>query len=383
MPTDVNVDCPTLPLARALAEWSAGEPRRAAVASAVTHLAEAAARLSRIIAASPLRDAGPPGTPATTVPPSGAMPGTALPVVATPGTAPPGVATGANASGDEQKPLDVEAELLIVAALRGCDVAAVCSEESEDPIVIREGGSLVVTLDPVDGSSNIETLAPIGTIFSILPADGPGGVASLALRPGRDQLAAGLFVYGPSTMLVLTVGEGTDLYALDPDTGDFLRTRRGVELPADAHEYAINASNARHWGPGIRDYIADLVNGALGPREREFNMRWLASLVGEAYRIFIRGGIFLYPADSRPGYENGRIRLVYEANPVAMLCEQAGGVATDGIRRILDIQPTGLHQRVPFVFGSRSKVERVARYLQAPPAAQQRSPLFNDRGLFR
>jgi fructose-1,6-bisphosphatase I len=352
MPARADVET-KIPLSVALGRWSGGQPARKALADVLVHLAEAAARLSLLVAANPLRG---PGSEART--------------------------PAANASGDEQKPLDIEAEALFIAAVHGCDVAAVCSEESPDPVVVRPGGSLLVTLDPVDGSSNIETLAPIGTIFSVLPV-GEGGTAAAALRPGRDQLAAGLVVYGPSTMLVLTVGDGTDLYALDPASGSFVRTRGSVELPAEAGEYAINASNARHWGPGISEYIDDLVSGSRGPREREFNMRWLASLVGEAYRIFIRGGVFLYPADSRPGYENGRIRLVYEANPVALLCEQAGGAATDGTRPVLDLVPTDLHQRVPFVFGSRDKVGRVARYLQAPQPVQARSPLFSERGLLR
>lgn len=359
MPHRLDADQTTLPLAVVLARWSDADPAREKVALVVLRMASAATRLSALIRDSPLRTADSAPWPAVG-----------------------GTAAGANPSGDDQKPLDLEAEALFVAALHGCDVAAVCSEESSDPIPLRHGGSLIVTLDPVDGSSNIETLAPIGTIFSILSVD-DGDVRAAALQPGREQLAAGLVVYGSSTMLVLTVGQGTDLYALDPRAGGFVRTHAGVALPVDAREYAINASNARHWGPGIRDYIDDLVSGSRGPREREFNMRWLASLVGEAYRILVRGGIFLYPADARPGYENGRIRLVYEANPVAMLCEQAGGAATDGTQRILDLAPTSVHQRVPFVFGSRTKVERVARYLQAPPAVRQGSPLFSQRGLLR
>jgi fructose-1,6-bisphosphatase I len=263
-------------------------------------------------------------------------------------------------------------------------VAAVCSEESDEPIPITAGGRLVVAIDPVDGSSNIDVNAPIGTIFAVLPAVDPSQDAGAAfLQPGRRQLAAGMIVYGPSTMLALTLGEGTDLYVRDPRTRDFHLVRRGIELPADSREYAINASNARHWGPGISEYIGDLVTGALGPRERDFNMRWLASLVAETYRILTRGGIFLYPADDRPGYQNGRIRLVYEANPIAFLCEQAGGAATDGVTPVLDLEPDGLHQRVPFVFGSRTKVERVRRYLIEPQTSEDRSPLFSPRGLFR
>jgi fructose-1,6-bisphosphatase I len=292
--------------------------------------------------------------------------------------------TDTNASGDEQKPLDLFAEKLFVDALAGLDVAAVCSEETAEPIPVTRGGRLVVALDPVDGSSNIDTNAPIGTIFAILPALGPeADPAAALLQPGRRQLAAGMIVYGPATVLALTVGEGTDLYVLDPRSRDFRLARRQIQLPADSHEYAINASNARHWGPGISEYIGDLVTGALGPRERDFNMRWLASLVAETYRILHRGGIFLYPADARPGYEDGRIRLVYEANPIAFLCEQAGGAATNGITPILDLEPGHLHQRVPLVFGSQTKVDRVRRYLLEPQTAHEHFPLFATRGLFR
>jgi len=159
--------------------------------------------------------------------------------------------------------------------------------------------------------------------------------------------------------------------------------RHSVTLPAESPEYAINASNARHWHPGIRSYVNDLVSGTAGPRQRDFNMRWLASLVAEAYRILCRGGIYLYPADARPGYEHGRIRVVYEANPIAFVCEQAGGAATDGRTAILDLVPADLHQRTPLVFGSRGKVERVRRHLDNPLTQHEESPLFSNRGLFR
>lgn len=337
----------------ALERWSAGRADRVAVAETVAAVAKAGARLAGMVAVAPL--AAGPGD-------SGA---------------------GTNASGDEQKPLDVEAETLFVSALGDCDVLAVCSEETEDPIAVRAGGSLVMTLDPVDGSSNIDTNAPIGTIFGLLPTAGFDDAPAALLQPGRHQLAAGMIVYGPSTVLALTLGEGTDIYALDPDSGRFVLVRPRAQLPVDSTEYAINASNARHWGPGVRDYIDDLISGSLGPRERDFNMRWLASLVGEAYRILQRGGIFLYPADARPSYAEGRIRLVYEANPVGFLCEQAGGAATDGTNPVLDLVPARPHQRVPFVFGSRSKVERVARYLEEPQTAHTRSPLFSQRGVLR
>jgi fructose-1,6-bisphosphatase I len=336
--------------------WSDDHPGQESLVDVVRVIAEVGARLATIVALGPLQTAHEEGSPGSRT----------------------------NASGDVQKPLDVQAEELFLAALAGCDVVAVCSEESEELIALNAAGGLVVALDPVDGSSNIDTNAPIGTIFAVLPTTGCGGdPAAAVLQSGRHQLAAGMIVYGPSTVLALTLGEGTDIYVLDPRSRTFLAARRHVELPTDSNEYAINASNARHWGPGIKEYISDLVNGALGPRERDFNMRWLASLVAEAYRILTRGGIFLYPADAREGYQEGRIRLVYEANPIAFLCEQSGGAATDGVTAILDLQPSHPHQRVPFVFGSRSKVERVRRYLLEPQISHERSPLFSDRGLFR
>jgi fructose-1,6-bisphosphatase I len=349
-------------LSSTLEDWGGRDPGRGSLVDVLRAIAEAGARLSTIVAISPLKTVHTP----------------------TPPTDPAAATSVTNPSGDEQKPLDLYAEKLYIDALAGLDVAAVCSEETDEPILVTRGGSLVVALDPVDGSSNIDTNAPIGTIFAVLPALGPQtDPAAALLQPGRRQLAAGMIVYGPATLLSLTVGEGTDLYVLDPRSRDFRLVRRQTQLPEDSHEYAINASNARHWSPGISEYIRDLVSGTLGPRERDFNMRWLASLVGEAYRILVRGGIFLYPADARPGYQDGRIRLIYEANPIALLCEQAGGAATNGITPILDLEPAGLHQRVPLVFGSRTKVDRVRRYLLEPQTAHERFPLFAQRGLFR
>jgi fructose-1,6-bisphosphatase I len=289
-----------------------------------------------------------------------------------------------NASGDRQTSLDVAAQDLFVSALAQCPVAAVGSEETGPAITLNAGAPFVVTLDPIDGSSNIDINAPVGSIFSVLPTTGFENDSPAALlQPGRRQLAAGFVVYGPRTVMALTWGNGTDIYAWHPGAEEFVRIQRCVQLPADAQEYAINASNARHWDSGIRAYVSDLVNGSMGPRERDFNMRWLAALVAEAYRILLRGGIYLYPADARPAYRHGRIRMVYEANPVALLCEQAGGAATDGFRRILDLTPATLHETTPFVFGSSTKVDRVRRYLEDPPTRHEASPLFSERGLLR
>ncbi|MBA3019746.1 class 1 fructose-bisphosphatase [Propionicimonas sp.] len=345
-----------LSLAARLDHWSgqSGDHRR--LVAIVHAMAEAGIRLSGVIAVAALENPGADTKPEAVT----------------------------NASGDEQKPLDVYAEKVVVDALGGLDIAAICSEESEEPIPVTAGGAYVVAVDPVDGSSNIDVNAPIGTIFAVLPSLGPDAdPAAALLQPGRSQLAAGMIIYGPATILVLTLGAGTDIYILDPRTRYFRLVREGIQLPADSSEYAINASNARHWGVGISEYIGDLVSGKEGPRERSFNMRWLASLVAEAYRILTRGGIFLYPADDRAGYENGRIRLVYEANPIGFLIEQAGGAATNGTEEILDLVPSELHQRVPFIFGNRTKVERVRRYLSDPNLRAAHSPLFSSRGLFR
>lgn len=350
-----------LSLTSVMDHWSEGSTEKRQLAAVVQAIAEAGIRLSGAIAIAPLEAAQNSTSPAAD-----------------------GPETTTNASGDEQKPLDLYAEKMVVDALAGLDVAAICSEESDEPIALTSGGAFVVAIDPVDGSSNIDVNAPIGTIFAVLPSLGPNTDPTAALlQPGRNQLAAGMIIYGPSTIIVLTMGSGTDVFVLDPRTRYFRIVRRGIELPTDSREYAINASNARYWGAGISEYITDLVNGEFGPRERSFNMRWLASLVAEAYRILTRGGIFLYPADSRPGYADGRIRLIYEANPIGFLIEQAGGVATNGVDPILDLLPHDLHQHVPFVFGSRTKVDRVRRYLVDPELHQGESPLFSSRGLFR
>ncbi|MEK9663257.1 MAG: class 1 fructose-bisphosphatase [Candidatus Nanopelagicales bacterium] len=286
---------------------------------------------------------------------------------------------GANASGDAPKALDLRAEDLYVAALRGTGICGLASEEAEGVIDLGSG-DYVMALDPIDGSSNIDINAPVGTIFSILPRNGLTSEQAL-LQSGRHVAAAGFVLFGPSTILVLSTGDGTDIYAYAD--GDYVRTHRAITIPEDADEYAVNASNARHWGPGVAAYVADLVAGEIGPRGRDFNMRWLASLVAEAYRILLRGGIYLYPADSRPAYAQGRLRLVYEVIPMTYLIEQAGGMGTDGSMRILDRQPVDLHEKTPFIFGSKSKVERVCRYLDDPPVQHEGAPLFRSRGLLR
>jgi fructose-1,6-bisphosphatase I len=262
----------------------------------------------------------------------------------------------ANADGDDQKKLDVLADEMIATALAAVDhVAAYLSEERDAAIQLHDGGEVIVASDPLDGSSNIDTNVSIGTIFSILPASGG------SLQPGRNQLASGIFVYGPQTTLLVTCGDGVFAFQLGTD-GQFHDMGWQVRMPAETSEFAINASNSRHWAAPVSRYIADCLAGSAGPRQRNFNMRWVGSLVADGWRIFRRGGIFLYPADARDGYDNGRLRLVYEASPMAFLVTQAGGRASDGQQDILDIVPDALHQRVPLVFGSANEVDEFVKY---------------------
>lgn len=272
-------------------------------------------------------------------------------------------AGGQNSDGDTQKALDVLADQMIVGALAGCGVAAYFSEEQDAAILLETGGGLVVACDPLDGSSNIDTNMSVGTIFSILPAT--PDLASAALQPGRNQLAAGFFIYGPQTVLLLTLGEGVAAFCLAQD-GQFHQMGWQPRIAETTSEFAINAAYQRFWPPQLQAYIAQLQAGADGPRGRDFNMRWCASLVAEAYRIFRRGGIFLYTGDSRPGYAEGRLRLVYEANPIALLVEQAGGAASNGAERILDLQPVSLHQRCALVFGSAGEVAEFTKQPEHP-----------------
>ncbi|MCB1587762.1 MAG: class 1 fructose-bisphosphatase, partial [Xanthomonadales bacterium] len=218
--------------------------------------------------------------------------------------------------------------------------------------------------DPLDGSSNIDVNISVGTIFSVLrcPRNTVEPNEASFLQPGHRQVAAGYALYGPSTLLILTVGSGVHGFTLDREMGSFVLTQRGVHIPEDTSEFAINMSNQRHWDPPVRRYIEELVAGRTGPRERDFNMRWVASMVADVHRILTRGGVFLYPVDAKCREQGGRLRLLYEASPMAMIVEQAGGAASDGHGRILDRQPQGLHQRVPVMLGSRNEVERVTAY---------------------
>jgi len=286
--------------------------------------------------------------------------------------------------GDFQTELDLRAQDVLVKALARAPVAAVVSEEMESPLPLSPGAPINVALDPLDGSSNIETNVSIGTIFSLLPAPaGSGGSEPAAfLRAGREQLAAGYVIYGPQTVLALTLGAGTDLFTLDRARAQFVRTHANVRVPPQAREFAINASNYRHWDTPIQTWFNDCLAGADGPRAENFNMRWIASMVAEAHRILVRGGVYLYPSDARQGYRNGRLRLIYEANPIAFLMEQADGQCSTGRERILDRVPRLLHERVPLVFGAREEVEWIERYHLGSAPKGETSPLFGQRGLF-
>lgn len=286
---------------------------------------------------------------------------------------------GSNSDGDQQKALDVIADEEFHGKLPGTGVRWYASEEREDVLEVDADGAFGLAIDPLDGSSNIDVNVSIGTIFSIMPAEDDG--EATFMRPGRDQVGAGYIIYGPQTAMLVTFGDGVLHYVLNPDTRQFELAQSGLQIPPDSTEFAINASNYRHWSKPIRAYIDDCLAGAEGPRSKNFNMRWVASLVAETHRIMMRGGIFLYPSDNRPGYENGRLRMIYECAPIAMLVEQANGRATDGHDAILGKSVSELHARVPFVFGTTEKVDRVTSYYDLPD--EEVSALFGNRGLFR
>lgn len=288
-----------------------------------------------------------------------------------------GKIVGNNADGDAQQALDVLANQIIVDGLCTAPIDRIISEEMEKPMEFTPEASLTVAIDPLDGSSNIDTNLSVGTIFSI------SAVSAGRLPKGIDQIAAGYVIYGPQTMLVLSMGDGTHIFTLDPGDACFKLTRAGIAIPPSTREFAINVSNFSHWDGQIKTYIGDCLDGERGRREGSFNMRWNASLVAECQRILSRGGIFLYPADGRKGYGEGRLRLLYEAGPIAFLIEQAGGRASSGRAPILELEPSHIHQRVPLIFGSAEEVERIeSLYAELIPSGDP-SPLFQYRGLFR
>ncbi|MCY0388662.1 class 1 fructose-bisphosphatase [Robbsia sp. Bb-Pol-6] len=278
-----------------------------------------------------------------------------------------GSAGSENVQGEVQKKLDVISnEILLEANEWGGNLAAMASEELEEihPIPSEyPQGEYLLLFDPLDGSSNIDVNVSIGTIFSVLRSpDGVNTTTQSFLQAGTRQVAAGYAVYGPQTMLVLTTGDGVNGFTLDRELGSWVLTQPQMRVPEDTHEYAINASNARHWHPPVTRYVNELQAGADGARGEDFNMRWIASMVADVHRVLTRGGIFMYPADKRDPSKPGKLRLMYEANPMAFLTEQAGGAATDGKRRIMDIVPERLHERVAVFLGSKNEVERVTRY---------------------
>ncbi|NGY05355.1 class 1 fructose-bisphosphatase [Solimonas terrae] len=273
-----------------------------------------------------------------------------------------------NIQGEAQKKLDVLSnEILLEANEWGGHLAGCASEEMDDFSKIPNAypkGHYLLLFDPLDGSSNIDVNISVGTIFSVLRC--PEGIDELEtrhfLQSGSQQVAAGYTVYGPSTMLVLTVGSGVHAFTLDREMGSFLLTARDMKIPADTKEFAINMSNQRHWYPPMQKYIDELLAGKTGPRGKDFNMRWVASMVGDVHRILTRGGIFIYPRDKKDLDKPGKLRLLYEANPMSFIVEQAGGASTTGYERIMDVQPSALHQRVPVFLGSKNEVELVTKY---------------------
>jgi len=268
-----------------------------------------------------------------------------------------------NVQGETQKKLDVISNDHLIAALQAHpNVAGLASEELDEFTPAQDGGQYLVLFDPLDGSSNIDINMCVGTIFSILPAVNSPAQAEDFLQAGTQQVAAGYVLYGPSTMLVLTVGAGVVFFTFDPESQTFLLTSENVVVAADTQEYAINASNQRHWEAPVKRYIDELQAGKTSVRGKDFNMRWVACMVGDIHRILCRSGIFLYPFDLKDPNKAGRLRLMYEANPMSMLIEQAGGASTTGRVRIMDIQPTELHQRVPVVIGSKNEVDLVTQY---------------------
>jgi len=278
-----------------------------------------------------------------------------------------GNAESENVQGEVQKKLDIITNDIMIDALnRNGLIAGMASEEIDDVIAIPEPyprGKYLVMFDPLDGSSNIDVNLTVGTIFSVLRCqEGLEPKKEDFLRQGSEQVCAGFVLYGPATMMILTTGQGVNGFTLDPDIGEFILTHRNIRIPEQTSEFAINMSNQRFWETPVQRYVAECLQGKEGPREKDFNMRWIASLVAEVYRILTRGGVFMYPYDLRDPTRAGRLRLMYEANPIAFIIEQAGGLCSTGRQRILDIKPEAIHQRVPLVLGSKSEVERIIHY---------------------
>ena len=302
-----------------------------------------------------------------------------------------GNAGAENVHGEAQKKLDVLANEIM---LRYCEwdghLAGMVSEELDEPYQVPAcypRGKYLLVFDPLDGSSNIDVNISVGTIFSILrcPDEVSEPVAADFLQPGVRQVCAGYAIYGTATMLVLTFGRGVNGFTLDRDAGEFILTHPNLRIPVHSREFAVNTSNERFWEPPVKRYVSECLAGRTGPRAADFNMRWIASLVAEVHRILIRGGLFMYPRDTKDPSRPGRLRLLYEASPMAMIVEQAGGAASTGRERILEVVPAELHQRVPVILGSRAEVERIVCYHQEHDEGIDQaflSPLFSTRSLF-
>jgi fructose-1,6-bisphosphatase I / sedoheptulose-1,7-bisphosphatase len=308
----------------------------------------------------------------------------------------PGVGSAAgevNVQGEVQKKLDVVSNELFTRMNEwNGHLAGMASEEMEEPRQIPAEyprGKYLLVFDPLDGSSNLDVNVSVGSIFSILRApqdvidSGRDVTEADFLQPGVEQVAAGYAIYGPTTMLVLTVGNGVAGFTLNPNLGEFVLTHPSMTVAPDTHEFAINTSNSRFWEPPIKRYVDECLAGKTGPRGKDFNTRWIASMVAEAHRILMRGGVFMYPRDTKDPTRSGRLRLLYEANPVGFIMEQAGGRASTGRQAVLGITPTSLHQRIGLVFGSRNEVERIERYHHDPAVRDTGAPLFGERSLFR
>jgi len=300
-------------------------------------------------------------------------------------------AAATNVQGERQHRLDAIAnEAMLASCEGGGSLAAMASEEMDDICCVpssRSKGRYLLAFDPLDGSSNIDVNVSVGTIFSVLrAAQGKAATGADFLQPGTRQVAAGYAIYGPASMLVLTIGRGVQGFTFERASGEFILTHPALCIPPDASEFAINASNSRFWEPPVQRYVDECLAGRTGPRGADFNMRWIASMVAEVHRILIRGGVFMYPKDTKDTQKAGRLRLLYEANPMAMLVEQAQGAASTGRQRLLDVQPSSLHERVPVILGSRNEVERIARYHGEFDSGADKpfdSPLFRARTLFR
>ena len=302
-----------------------------------------------------------------------------------------GELSSSNVQGETQKKLDVLANDVII---RSCEwgglVAGMASEELDEPYPVPSEysrGRYLLVFDPLDGSSNTDVNVSVGTIFSILRHDDPHPpTVKHYLQPGRQQVAAGYAIYGPATMLVITAGKGTHGFTLDREIGNFILTHPNLQIPVDTSEFAINTSNARFWEAPVHRYVTECQAGKTGDRGRDFNMRWIASMVAEVHRILMRGGVFMYPKDTKDPAKAGRLRLLYEACPIGFLIEQAGGLATTGRERVLDVVPEFLHQRVPLILGSYNEVQRIERYHREHASGLDlpfSSPLFNERSMFR